>query len=185
MLYVFAIAYSITIRLKIIFQYFHWVRKCIFAESLLLTQGPMKCSQTFIFVRKVIKPCAAGQKLCFFPSGSLERDFKTTNKNLVSASQSLLNTAGNYMFKVNNRNTVTRCEICSKFSIKTPEQRHWRHSAVFAANFKHISHLVLVFQLLTLNRWVPAGKPIVWSTVHFLTSFNLELILKTLSRKCP
>ena len=27
------------------------------------------------------------------------------------------------MFKVNNRNTRTRCEICSKLTIKTPEQR--------------------------------------------------------------
>ena len=28
---------------------------------------------------------------------------------------------GNYMFKVNNRNTRTRCEICSKLTIKSPE----------------------------------------------------------------
>ena len=28
---------------------------------------------------------------------------------------------GIYMFKVNNRDTKTRCEICSKFTIKTPE----------------------------------------------------------------
>ena len=33
----------------------------------------------------------------------------------------------NYMFKVNNRNSRTRFEICSKFTIKTP----WRHSGVF------------------------------------------------------
>ena len=31
--------------------------------------------------------------------------------------------AGNYMFKVNNRNTRTRCEICSKLTIKTPKRR--------------------------------------------------------------
>ena len=105
-----------------------------------------------IFVSKVIKTCAAGQKLCFFSSGSLERDFKTTNKNLVSASQSLLNTAGNYMFKVNNRNTRTRCEICSKLTLKIPEQRHWCRCGVFTVNFEHISHLVLVFLLLTLSR---------------------------------
>ena len=30
---------------------------------------------------------------------------------------------GNYMFKVNNRNTRTRCGICSKLTIKTPERR--------------------------------------------------------------
>ena len=32
--------------------------------------------------------------------------------------------AGNYMFKVNNRNSRTRCELCSKLTIKTPERRH-------------------------------------------------------------
>ena len=31
--------------------------------------------------------------------------------------------AGNYLFKVNNKSTRTRCEICSKLTIKTPEQR--------------------------------------------------------------
>ena len=29
--------------------------------------------------------------------------------------------SGNYMFKVNNRNTRKRCEIYSKLTIKTPE----------------------------------------------------------------
>ena len=28
---------------------------------------------------------------------------------------------GIYLLKVNNRNTRTRCEICSKLTIKTPE----------------------------------------------------------------
>ena len=62
------------------------------------------------------------------------------------------NPAGNYMFKADNRNTRARCEICSKLTIKTPEQRHWRRSGVFIVNFEHISHLALVFLLLTLNR---------------------------------
>ena len=31
--------------------------------------------------------------------------------------------AGIYLPKVNNRNTRTRCEICSKLTIKTPERR--------------------------------------------------------------
>ena len=39
-----------------------------------------------------------------------------------SSSQNTIPT-GNYMFKVNNRNTRTRCEICSKLTIKTPERR--------------------------------------------------------------
>ena len=35
--------------------------------------------------------------------------------------------AGNYMFKVNNRNSRARCEICSKLTIKLPERHYWRH----------------------------------------------------------
>ena len=44
-----------------------------------------------------------------------------------------------------------------KVNIKTPERRHWRRSGVFIVNFEHISYLVLVFLLLTLNRLMPAG----------------------------
>ena len=52
--------------------------------------------------------------------------------------------AGNYMFKVKNKNTRTRCKVCSKLIIKTPERRHWHRSGVFIINSEHISHLVLV-----------------------------------------
>ena len=31
------------------------------------------------------------------------------------------------LFKVNNENTETICEICSKLIIKTTERCHWRH----------------------------------------------------------
>ena len=59
---------------------------------------------------------------------------------------------GNYMFKVNNRNTRTRCEICSKLTKKISKRRHWRRSGMFNFNFEHISQLVLMFLLLTLSR---------------------------------
>ena len=52
----------------------------------------------------------------------------------------------------NNRNTRTRCEICSRLTIKTPERRHWSSSGTFIVNFEHILQLVLVFLLLTLSR---------------------------------
>ena len=39
-----------------------------------------------------------------------------------------------YMFKVNNRNTTKRCEICPKLTIKTPEQRQLCHSGVLIVN---------------------------------------------------
>ena len=35
------------------------------------------------------------------------------------------NITGIYLLKVNNRNTRTRCEICSKLTIKIPERRQW------------------------------------------------------------
>ena len=62
-----------------------------------------------------------------------------------------------YMFKVNNRNTRTRCEICSKLTKKALERRHWRRSGVFIFNFEHILHFVFVFLLLPLNIQMPTG----------------------------
>ena len=59
---------------------------------------------------------------------------------------------GNYMFTVNNRNAKTRCRICSKLTIKTPERRDWNRPGVFIVNSEHISHLALLFLLLTLSR---------------------------------
>ena len=55
---------------------------------------------------------------------------------------------GIYMFKGNNRNTRTRCKICSKL---TSGGYRWHRSGVFIVNFEHISHIVLVFLLLTLS----------------------------------
>ena len=49
---------------------------------------------------------------------------------------------GNYIFKVNRKNTRTRCEICSKLTSKTPERCKWRHSGVFIVDSEYISHLV-------------------------------------------
>ena len=54
-----------------------------------------------------------------------------------------------HLLKVNNRNTRAKYKTCSKLTIKTPERR--RRSDVSIVNFEHISHLVLVFLLLTLN----------------------------------
>ena len=49
------------------------------------------------------------------------------------------------------KNSRKRCEISSKLTIKTPERRQCCRSGVFIVNFEHISHLVPVFLLLTLN----------------------------------
>ena len=58
------------------------------------------------------------------------------------------------MVKVNNRNTRTMCEICSKTR---------RRSGVFIVNFEHISHIVVVFLMLTLSRYMSAGYLLVTS----------------------
>ena len=50
--------------------------------------------------------------------------------------------AGNYMFKVNNRNTRARCEVCSKLIIKIPGRRHWRRSGVFIVNLEQFHALI-------------------------------------------
>ena len=63
----------------------------------------------------------------------------------------LTDPVGIYLLKVNNRNTRARCETCSKVNNKDTRVTCWRRSGVFIVNFKHISHLVLVFLLLTLN----------------------------------
>ena len=57
-----------------------------------------------------------------------------------------------YLFKVNNRDTRKKCEICSKLTIKIMEQRHWLRSGVFIVDFEHTSHLFLVSLLLNLNK---------------------------------
>ena len=49
----------------------------------------------------------------------------------------------------NYGNTGAMCEVVA---IKTPEQCQWCFFSVFTVNFKQISHIVLVFQLLALNK---------------------------------
>ena len=60
--------------------------------------------------------------------------------------------AGNYMFKVNDKNTRTRYETYLELTRKRPEQRQWCRSGVFIMNFEHISDHIILFLLLTLSR---------------------------------
>ena len=45
-----------------------------------------------------------------------------------------------------------------KVNKKTPERRHSRRFGVSIVNFQHISHLFLMFLLLTLNKSMWAGN---------------------------
>ena len=62
------------------------------------------------------------------------------------------------MFKVNKKNSGTRCEICSKLTIKTAEPSQF---AISIFNSEHVLHLVLVLLKLNFNKqmlfWLITG----------------------------
>ena len=82
-----------------------------------------------------------------------------SNRNFLLLHLRFLISSNNYLLRIDNRNTRKRCEICSKLTIKTPE---WRQltccSIVFVVNSEHISHIFLLFLLLTLNKQLFAVK---------------------------
>ena len=85
------------------------------------------------------------------------RDFITVGKYLFIANKrdtgttSLDIPAGIYLLKVNDENTRTMCEICSKLLTKSV-QSHWCAPGVFIAKFEQISLIDHAFPLLTLNK---------------------------------
>ena len=101
--------------------------------------------------------------------------------------QSITNPAGIYLLKVNNGSTRTRCEICSKLTIKIPEWPQYSTpcSSVSIVNFEHViagwemmfwvemkielvpyAHdlLSFVFQLPKPVTILPREKPVCWFT---------------------
>ena len=64
------------------------------------------------------------------------------------------------------KNTRKRCEICSKLTVKTPLQRHWRCSGVFIVKLEHISNLFLSFLLQILNKQIFVGKLFGFQPTH-------------------
>ena len=48
--------------------------------------------------------------------------------------------------------------MCSKLTIKIPEQRQGRRSGVFIVSFEQVLYLFLVFLLSSLNKEMLAGK---------------------------
>ena len=112
-----------------------------------------KCKQP-----RLVKPCLNSDLYFIFTTSGttlLEAivSYKPLSQSLPQKWENASPTeTGNYLFNVNNRNNKTGCELCLKLTIKTPEQRHWCLSGVFIVNFEHISHLFLVFLLLSLNR---------------------------------
>ena len=56
-----------------------------------------------------------------------------------------------YLVKIKSGNNRI-CEICSKLTIRKPNQRHRLRSGDFIVSFKQISHMVLLLSLLILNK---------------------------------
>ena len=53
---------------------------------------------------------------------------------------------GIYLPKINNKNTRTRCEICSKLTIKILERHQWRRKNTVPENLKGLT-LYLLFKV--------------------------------------
>ena len=66
--------------------------------------------------------------------------------------------SGISLLQVNNRNTTTRCEMCSKLTIKTPQ--HHELTSFRCLYCKLYTHFTtcLAFELLTLNMQLFAGQ---------------------------
>ena len=78
-----------------------------------------------------------------------------------------------YLFS--KRNTRAMCEMCSRLTMKTPERHHQRSSKVFIVYFEQISHMVLVFPLYTLRKYVTVDKDKVTSKIRYLSAMNFFL----------
>ena len=71
------------------------------------------------------------------------------------------NLANIYLLKFKEGNTRKRCEICSKLTIKRLERRQCRRSSVFVFNLEYISHLSIMFILLTLSMYLFARNAMI------------------------
>ena len=132
------------------------LRPCLCVNGVLYTLNLSRMSTVSYDNKMVVNIMSSGliQRFCLPVMQLIQLSFwfLTTKSIIHFVAKLLRNPAGIYLLKVNNRNTRTRCEICSKLTIKTPERRHWRRSGVFIVTFEHISRLFLVFLLLTLSR---------------------------------
>ena len=117
-------------------------------------QNKWDYKETFLFVESLTKPFNPSTSVL---SCSIVRHF----------TKSFILPTGIYLLKVNNRNTRTRCKICSKLTIKLPDRRH----CVFLVSFEHISHLVLVF-LLTLKHVISGWVMLfIFRLIYFLETW--------------
>ena len=80
--------------------------------------------------------------------------------------------AGKYILKINNRNTRNRYKIFSKLTTKIPDRTI--SVTAFNVNLEYVSHLFLVFLLLTLSMHYFAGVSVWVCRGQFKTWKRLE-----------
>ena len=66
--------------------------------------------------------------------------------------------------------------VWNLLTIKTPKRRQWYRFGAFVVNFEQISKIVLLFLLLTLNKYIPTGN-------CFLNDRNIALILVNIKQQ--
>ena len=57
-----------------------------------------------------------------------------------------------YLFKVNNRNTRKKLEICLRLTTKTVVGSQQHRLGFFVTNFEHVLYFALLFSLLILSK---------------------------------
>ena len=90
---------------------------------------------------------------------------------------------GNYLFKVSNWNTRTRCENCSRLRMNTLEQCQWRRSSVFIVNCTHISNFLLIIEFEQVKVcWVHIEKINTFENkIRFSSNLSLTKIYKQMT----
>ena len=91
-----------------------------------------------------------------------------------------LNSSGSYMFKVNNRNTRARCEICSKLT-----ERHLKDAIGFILVSLlltlRILHLWFSFSIVNFEQvnvgWEWCGQP--WTNVKLQMALSVNMYLNS------
>ena len=110
-------------------------RVCWHYELYLLKRHIFLYLQTTFYISSII--LTSFRQGVVSPSLHLETNNKRVLLIRVNNNISRFNnlSANTYLFKVNNRNTRKRLEMCSKLTINTSERRQWRCSGVFIVNF--------------------------------------------------
>ena len=115
-----------------------------------------------------------------------------TKRKRKEAKTNATNPAAIYLLKVNNRNTRTRCEICSKLTIKIPERRQWppicislefkqfSFSLICFRNIRVINLTITLFSISTGNTALAhhtdtASSVSTWTYGHWVRDLDLHL----------